>query len=151
MTVIINFNVTCVPVAQPRQRHRVMTAGGRTFAQNFTPAKHPVQAFKAAVQLAAKNALDAQCPSSAPLDGALNLSVVFLLPRPKSMVWKKRPMPRWWHTTRPDADNLLKSVKDALNGLCWRDDSQVSVVKVTKLYASGEETPGAEVTISELS
>ncbi len=28
-------------------------------------------------------------------------------------------------TTKPDLDNYLKAIKDALKGICWRDDSQV--------------------------
>lgn len=37
--------------------------------------------------------------------------------------------------TRPDVDNLIKNVLDALNGVCWHDDGQVagiSAVKVAK-------------------
>lgn len=147
---MISFTVFCVPVAQPRQRHRIVEAGGRAFAQNYTPEKHPVQAFKAAVQTAAKAAMDAQLPCTALLDGPLHLRLVLLFPRPKSMVWKTKPMPRWWHITRPDGDNCLKAVKDALNGLCWRDDAQVAGIEVTKLYAAGTETPGVEIQIREL-
>lgn len=29
------------------------------------------------------------------------------------------------HTVKPDLDNIVKSIKDALNGVAWRDDSQV--------------------------
>jgi Holliday junction resolvase RusA-like endonuclease len=42
-----------------------------------------------------------------------------------------------WHTGKPDADNILKAVCDALNGIVWHDDSQVAFARVLKQY--GEE------------
>ncbi|HHK41746.1 MAG TPA: RusA family crossover junction endodeoxyribonuclease, partial [Planctomycetaceae bacterium] len=56
-------------------------------------------------------------------------------------------MPRVPHTSRPDLDNLVKSTKDALNGLAWRDDSQVVELSAGKCYASGNELPGVEIAI----
>lgn len=38
-------------------------------------------------------------------------------------------------TPRPDADNHLKIVKDGLNGVVWRDDSQVCDARVIKRYS----------------
>jgi Holliday junction resolvase RusA-like endonuclease len=37
-------------------------------------------------------------------------------------------------TTKPDADNIAKIICDALNGVVWVDDSQVSVLTVRKYY-----------------
>ena len=85
------------------------------------------------------------------MEGPLSLSVVFVLPRPSRLRWKTRPMPRQWHQSKPDADNLLKAVKDALNGLLWRDDSQIVLLRVSKWYASGEEQPGVELAVRRLS
>lgn len=34
-----------------------------------------------------------------------------------------------------DIDNLAKAVLDALNGICWQDDSQISELHVTKHLA----------------
>lgn len=39
-------------------------------------------------------------------------------------------------TTKPDLDNLVKTVKDALNGVAWEDDSQVVGVMAWKTYGS---------------
>jgi Holliday junction resolvase RusA-like endonuclease len=141
----IAFIVPAVPVAQPRQRHRVVPSGGRPFVQNFTPAKHPVQAFKASVRLAARDAY--QGP---PLDGPVGIVVVFAMPRPGRLMWKKRPMPRCLHVSKPDLDNLAKAVKDALTGLLWRDDAQIAHANLSKVYASGEEQPSVRIEVSSL-
>lgn len=67
---------------------------------------------------------------------ALELEVVFYMPIPKSLSKrKKEELIGAYHTKRPDTDNLLKALKDALGGLCYRDDAQVSVVSAKKIYA----------------
>ncbi len=38
-------------------------------------------------------------------------------------------------TIKPDADNIAKIVLDALNGVAWRDDSEVTELRVFKQYA----------------
>jgi Holliday junction resolvase RusA-like endonuclease len=131
------FRVPAVPVAQPRQRLAVRGC----HAVNYTPSKHPVQDFKASVRMAAEGA------RVAPLDGPVLLTMEFVMPRPKSMVWKKRPMPRERHDKKPDWDNLAKSVCDALKGLAWRDDSQVSDAVVRKRIAAGDEAPHVVIAV----
>lgn len=142
---MIRFTVPAVPVAQPRQRHRAFVANGRTIVGNYTPASHPVTAFKASVRQAAHEAY--QGP---PMEGPLRLTVSFVMPRPKGMMWKKREMPRVPHTKKPDADNLAKAVKDALSKQCWRDDCQVCCLWVDKWIAAGDEQPHVSVEIQEL-
>ena len=141
----VTFRVDSVPVAQPRQRHRVITSKGRAFAQNYTPAKHPATQYKSDVRMAAAVAH----PTSGHLSGGLHVDVLFVMPRPSSLVWKKRPMPREAHTKKPDIDNLLKSTFDALKDLMWRDDSQVSAVTACKVIASGDETPHVLITVQQ--
>lgn len=137
---MIRFIVPAVPVAQPRQRST--SIGGHQV--NYTPAKHPVNAFKASVRMAF-----AEAYQGPPLEGPLSLSVVFVFPRPKGMVWKNKPMPRVDKISRPDADNCTKAVKDSLHGLAWRDDSQVSRYHEPfgKFIASGDEAAHVEVEI----
>ena len=59
------------------------------------------------------------------------------MPIPKS--WSKTKqqdalMHRVRPTTKPDADNVLKQL-DALNEVCWRDDSQIVEATVRKFYS----------------
>lgn len=51
---------------------------------------------------------------------------------PKSMSAKKRAGAVY--TKKPDLDNLVKFVKDCLNGVAWKDDSQVVSLMSKKLY-----------------
>lgn len=39
---------------------------------------------------------------------------------------KRRAIDTTPHTLRPDGDNLEKYLNDALNGIVWRDDSQIA-------------------------
>lgn len=137
----IYFDVPAVPVPQPRQRH----ARRGNFVHNYTPADHPVQSFKASVRMAAQKAYKKK-----PLDRPIKLTLVFVLPRPQRLIWKKRDMPRCRHTAKPDLDNLVKSVKDALSKLVWRDDSLICSLIASKYHASGDEQPHVEVTIVPL-
>lgn len=141
----LQFIVPAVPVAQPRQRHRIVRGkGGKVFASNYTPKTDPVNAFKATCQMAAERA-----HKGPPLQGALVVDFVFVMPRPRAKVWKTKPMPRYPHTGTPDRDNLIKSVQDALNGLVWADDAQIFSGDVSKWVAAGDEKPHVEITVRE--
>ena len=48
---------------------------------------------------------------------------------------------------KPDVDNIAKIILDALNGVCWEDDKQVTRIMVTKRYA---EVPRVEIVIGEI-
>lgn len=51
------------------------------------------------------------------------------------------------HTSRPDADNVVKIVLDALNGIVWRDDAQVVRITASKHYSAA---PGVMVAVKEM-
>ena len=136
------FRVGCVPVAQPRQRHRVIRVGGRTMAANYTPTRDPVNAYKASVRMAAVAAYD-----GAPLEGPLRVGVVFVFDRPAYLLKPRSPDARVLCGKKPDSDNLLKSTFDALNKLLWLDDSQVCTVIAEKFFRSRSEQPHVEITV----
>ena len=64
-----------------------------------------------------------------PLEGPLQVQIVVRILKPKS-----KPKKACWPTSKPDADNYAKLVLDALNGVLWRDDSQVVRLFVEKAY-----------------
>jgi Holliday junction resolvase RusA-like endonuclease len=89
------------------------------------------------------------------IDGAVELRCVFFLPRPGRLIWKTRPMPTEPAPTRPDLDNLIKAVKDALKGVVWRDDQQVCRLVAEKRYnpgpGYGDERARVEVRVEAIS
>lgn len=141
----INFTVFNIPIAQPRQRHRIVKTKGSSFVQNYTPAKHPVNDYKAALKVAASIAHKGPM-----LEGPLLMNIVFVMPRPKGKVWKRKPMPRYPLEGKPDRDNLMKSTQDALEGILFKNDSQICDGRVRKVVASGDETPHVEIELKTL-
>jgi len=138
----ITFVVPGLPVAQPRSR--AASFGGKARIVGFDD-RHPVTAFKAAVRLTAAAVMDGP-----PLTGPVRLLATFAFPRPKRLTWARRPMPRAQHVTKPDADNLMKSLCDALNGVAWVDDAQVVDARLAKCYAAGNEAPHVAVEIETI-
>jgi Holliday junction resolvase RusA-like endonuclease len=122
----ITFEVLGVPCAKGRPR--LSARGG--FARAYTPAKtrHAEESF-AARAVAHRPDQPFACP--------VKLIVHFIMPIPASWSKKQRTlalagaMP---HVTKPDLDNLVKLIKDALNGVFWLDDKQVFSVIAAKYY-----------------
>ena len=76
-----------------------------------------------------------------PLEGALSVSMIFNMPRPKSHYRTgryshllKADAPTL-HTSKPDIDNIVKFYLDAMTGAFWKDDSIVCALEATKVYA----------------
>lgn len=116
--------------------------GGRT-TRPFTPAK--VRTYQDVLRVLAQQ----EMRDRAPLEGPLSLVIRAGLPIPKSLNKRKTAdaisgalLP----TTRPDVDNYAKIALDGLNGIVWRDDSQVVRLTALKMYAL---KPSLEITISE--
>jgi len=85
-----------------------------------------------------------------PLSGPVYLSVTATFPIAKSWPVQKKQLAETgflWHTARPDSDNILKIVCDALNEILWLDDSQICLAKISKKY--GRE-PGVIVVVEEI-
>lgn len=141
----IAFTVPGSPVAQPRQRTRIMVVRGKSLGQNYTPSDHPVRDFKACVKIVA-----AQAYQGPPLEGPLRVSITFVLPRPSRLCWKKRAMPREWAPSKPDRDNADKAILDSLTGILWVDDKQAVAGEIIKVYASGSEQAHTEIVVEEL-
>lgn len=130
------IEVPGLPIAQPRAKHAVV--GG--FSRTYTPKKkkQSVQDYKATIRITAQEHAE---PALFEQGTPIELSIVFVMPRPSNQYWKTKPTPSYPHTKKPDADNLAKAVKDALTGVIWRDDSQVCDMRVVKRVASGDELP----------
>lgn len=77
-------------------------------------------------------------------DGALEVDLIFYLPRPK-MFNKMTAYP----VKKPDIDNLAKAVFDALNGVCFKADSQIVKATIRKEFRE-ENQAGVRIAIEEL-
>jgi Holliday junction resolvase RusA-like endonuclease len=76
-----------------------------------------------------------------PLDGPIEVMVAAYWPWPKSMSEKKRRVyGAQYYTGRPDGDNVMKLLGDALNNIVWRDDSLIVTHTVSKRYSLRPET-----------
>lgn len=140
--IVVRFNVPCVPVAQPRPKATIRAGHAAVYG---AASSHPIHAFKASVRMAAQ-----QAHHGAPLSGPVSLLALFVFPRPTARVWKSKPMPREPKTTKPDVDNLVKGLQDALNQLLFADDAQITDCRVQKCIAAGDEQPHVEIEVSEI-
>ena len=72
------------------------------------------------------------------IDGPVELRLIIDVAIPAS--WSKKKQAQALNaeilpTTKPDVDNIIKAIGDGLNGVVWKDDSQVSDVIARKRYA----------------
>lgn len=143
MAELIRILVKGDPVPQPRPR---TFRHGKITRTVSAPAGHPVKTWKQRIILAAQSQYD-----GLPITGPITLCCDFVMARPKRLMRKKDSEGQIWNDKRPDLDNLIKAVKDSLNGHCWIDDSQVSMLTISKKYANkNQENIGVEIIIKPI-
>lgn len=121
---MVRFVVPGDPVGKGRPR--AFLRGG--FIRMHTPDK--TARFEERVRLSA------QAAGVRPLAGPVELRLFFFFAMPMSRQLKKSRRPMEPKTSKPDLDNLIKAVADALNGQAWTDDAQVWAVEATKVVAA---------------
>lgn len=118
----INFNETYeAPIGSPRPRFRNT---GR-FVQTYMPTSYTKH----------KDYIREQMPETL-LDKNLKVMLLFYFKPPKS--WSKRKKLLaigQYKRTKPDIDNLIKTVLDAANEKVWNDDNQIVEIRSIKQYA----------------
>jgi Holliday junction resolvase RusA-like endonuclease len=88
-----------------------------------------------------------------PFAGPVRVVARFVFPRPKThyrtgrYASQLRPDAPAFHTRTPDADKLQRALGDAFKGVVLRDDSQIAVWQVSKVYG---DQPCADITVSTL-
>lgn len=108
---VIQIFVETKPV--PKGRPRINKKTGVVYTPRAT------KKFEEAVALKAKMVM------TKPLEGPLALTVHFYFKGEEKH-----------HTKRPDIDNLLKSTLDGLNGISFKDDSQIVELTAKKCNGS---------------
>lgn len=140
MTAAVYFVVTGNPVGKGRPR--ATSRGG--FVRMYTDAK--TLGFEAAVADEARIAMS----NFELFDTPMQLQLSAYYPIPKSWSKKKRQLAidgEIYPQVKPDLDNVMKAVLDALNGVVYADDSQVINLVATKRYSTD---PRVEVYVHEV-
>lgn len=124
---MIEIIIPMKPVAKGRPR---VTRRGITYTPKKTADAERVIAVSARF---AMKAID----QHEPLEGPLVMKVEFILKPPGG--WSKKKKEQALRgiilpTGRPDTKNYYALVEDALNGICYHDDSQIVRLEATKRY-----------------
>ena len=124
-----DFFVSGIPKAQPRVK--AFRRGNHAGVYTPDSAEYWKQAVRHAATL---NALESL------ITGPIRLQLDFFLPRPKAHLDRHgipKPKSPVWHCKKPDLDNLIKAVTDAITDTqrIWLDDSQICQITATKTYA----------------
>ena len=130
---MIEFFVPGKPV--PMARPRVTRTGHAYTPKNCADYKSLVAAFARDVMRGKEL-----------YDGEVWVEISFYFMTPTSWSKKKREtMTGKGVISRPDMDNLYKAVTDALNGIVYRDDSQITRAVMMKQY--NENDSGVLITV----
>lgn len=133
----VSFNVPGKPVGKGRPRaakrgkHITLYTPGKTVSYESTVAVVAMQAMAGRPLIA----------------GPVNVVMKIDLSVPASWSNRKRDAAlagTLIPTTKPDIDNVIKTVFDAINGVVWVDDTQVANLYAIKRYSS---VPGVQVAV----
>lgn len=130
----VTFKVSGLPM--PKGSFTRMPNGAMLPA-GTTESRKKVANWRTDIRTAASEAMGDLQPSR----NAIKIMVEFRLPYPKSII-RKWQFGWWPNTKQPDIDKLLRMLFDALTGIVWVDDSQVTHVMCNKFYAWNDK-PGA--------
>lgn len=120
----------------PKQRPRARKNG-----HIYTPSE--TRAYESEVARLAKLQMTGKQPFAKPI----SVVVAAWLPIPKSFTKaEKQAAIAGKLAPKGDVDNYAKSVLDALNGICWIDDKQITQLTALKRYSSA---PALTVTVRE--
>lgn len=142
---VLRFMVPGTPV--PQGSKSAFVVKGRAIIAESNRAK--LKPYRATVAEAASAAMN----GGELWSGPIRLTLVLTFPRPKahyrkgSLAGLLRPLAPFWVTTRPDASKVVRAIEDALTGIVYRDDSQVCVLDVRKVYG---DPPSAAVGVELL-
>lgn len=128
----VDFVIPGPPVGKGRPRF----AKRGKFVSTYTPEK--TASYENLVKIKAQEAMRGRSP----LDGPVALELMLSVMPPASWSKKKKAdalsgavMP----TSKPDIDNVLKGICDAMNEIVWIDDKQVCDVRIIKRYSENAE------------
>lgn len=131
---VVKFTVPGNPVGKARPR---MTRSGHAYTPDKTVSYENL----------VKMCFIEKYTDWVPVSGEAILRMNAYYPIPKSASKKKKidmVIGEIRPTKKPDLDNVMKAIADALNGIAYVDDSQIVTAEVRKYY---DDTPRVEVVI----
>lgn len=152
---MLRYELTIYDAPTPQGRKRAaMTNHGKT----FYPEKKDVKAAGRIRDTWLKRYGDLRTDGLPPeplITGPVVLTVHFYKKAPAMSAWKRKA---YWGKplvdTRPDIDNYLRQIFDALSGYAWIDDKQIALLiagKFFALYPDGtDEPPHYEIVIEKI-
>ena len=136
----LKFEIPGSPIGQGRPKFS--TINGHAVA--YDPEKS--RNYKAYVRLLATQAMKET--GFEMLDGpcALLINAFFEVPKSKSKRFREAALNGTERPTKkPDADNIVKAIQDALNGLAYKDDAYIVYLACQKFYS---DNPRVEVFVT---
>lgn len=132
----LEFTVPGEPIGKGRPRF--VRATGRTYTPERTAS------YENLVRL---TYCQAYPDRRVPIQSAVEIIIRAFFRIPESWPKKKKAAAlsgELLKVTKPDLDNIIKSVCDGLNGVAWTDDAQIHAINASKDYSA---TPRVEVSI----
>ena len=137
----LKFEVPGSPIGQGRPKFSTING----HAKAYDPEKS--RNYKAYVKLLATQAMTEQGFTMLDCPCCLDILAFFEVPKSKSKKFRERALLGLERPTKkPDIDNIVKALQDALNGLAYKDDSSIVCLSVGKCYS---EIPRVEVILRE--
>lgn len=137
---MIKFTVPGNPVAKGRARSFIRNGKIGHYTPNKTVSYENLVKIMAAEAMGGLN----------PIDDAVLMNVGLYVQIPASWAKKKQYQARNGEVrplSKPDLDNYIKVISDAMNGVVFNDDKQVVELSVKKYYS---DLPRAEIEIKSL-
>jgi len=125
---------TIVVPGKPVGKQRARVVSNRRGTHSFTPMM-TVQ-WEGLIKILASQA--GIQPTDMPT--SVGIEIERTVPRSWSRKKKAQALSYGWATGKPDIDNVIKAVLDALNGIAWRDDSQVVTITASRTFTERDQT-----------
>lgn len=129
MTESVSFIIPGVPVGKGRPKF----ARRGAFVSTYTPEK--TATYENLVRVQAGSAMAGRSP----IEGAVAVRIELYVVPPASWSKKKQGSALaqvLYPTSKPDVDNVVKGIFDAMNDIVWKDDKQACELHVVKRYCT---------------
>ncbi len=142
---LINYTIIVdgdpIPKARHRTQHKDRDGNALDFVRSYSTQGDQVKAYRKSVLAY----LTRNYPTKLLRieSGPISMGLTFIMPVRKN--WPQYKLTHlkqgmiFYHFKKPDLDNLIKFTKDVLEGLCYKNDSQISVMDPVPMKIYGFE------------